>query len=157
MKSFLQDREEGSITPLISIYFVIIMIFIFIVSNVASTYISRRELINMTEAALAEATHQLDEMRYYYQLPLPNFLGGLQRQMVPIDCRDAASSFNRAIENDLNVSTEVEPITVLSFDCDGRTIRAKVQRPHNLPFSLPVLSISQFTNEVEVAVSSRYL
>ncbi len=157
MKSFLQDREEGSITPLISIYFVIIMIFIFIVSNVASTYISRRELINMTEAALAEATHQLDEMRYYYQLPLPNYLGGPQRQMVPIDCRDAASSFNRAIENDLNVSTEVEPITVLSFDCDGRTIRAKVQRPHNLPFSLPVLAISQFTNEVEVAVSSRYL
>lgn len=157
MKSFLQDREEGSITPLISIYFVIIMIFIFIVSNVASTYISRRELINMTEAALAEATHQLDEMRYYYQLPLPNYLGGSQRQMVPIDCRDAASSFNQAIENDLNVSTEVEPITVLSFDCDGRTIRAKVQRPHNLPFSLPVLSISQFTNEVEVAVSSRYL
>ena len=157
MKSFLQDREEGSITPLISIYFVIIMIFIFIVSNVASTYISRRELINMTEAALAEATHQLDEMLYYYQLPLPNYLGGLQRQMVPIDCRDAASSFNQAIENDLNVSTEVEPITVLSFDCDGRTIRAKVQRPHNLPFSLPVLSIIQFTNEVEVAVSSRYL
>ena len=157
MKSLQRDREEGSITPLISIYFIILMISIFVVANVASTYISRRELINMTEAALAEATHQLDEMRYYYQLPLPNYLGGPQRQMVPIDCRDAAASFKEAIELHLKVSTEIEPITVLSFDCDGRTIRAKVRRSHNLPFSLPVLAISQFTNEVDVAVSSRYL
>lgn len=156
MKCLQCDREEGSITPLISIYFIIVMISIFIVANVASTYISRRELVNMTEAALAEATHQLDEMRYYYQVPLPSYLGGSKSQMVPIDCRDAAAFFARAIESHREVSNRDEPIAVLAFDCDGRTLQAKVQRSHNLPFSLPVLSISQFTNVVEVAVSSRY-
>lgn len=157
MKRLQCDREDGSITPLISIYFVIVMISIFIVANVASTYISRRELINVTESALAQATHQLDEMSYYYQIPLPSYLGGSQRQMVPIDCRDAATFFTREIESNREVSSEDEPIAVLAFDCDGRTLRAKVQRLHNLPFSLPVLAISQFTNVVEVAVSSRYL
>ena len=164
------EYEEGSITPLISIYFVIVMVLIFIVSNVASTYISRRELINLTESALARATHQLDEMRYYYQVPLPSYLAGTESQMVPIDCRDAADTFSREIaastdfseENEQIVantdfSEESEKIAVLSFECDGRTLRARVQRTHDLPFSLPVLSISQFTNVVDVAVSSRYL
>jgi hypothetical protein len=151
------DSEEGSISPLISIYFVIVMISIFIVANIASTYISRRELINVTEAALAEATHQLDEMRYYYQVPLPNYWSGSNNQMVPIDCRDAATFFTRTIESNREDSSEDEPIAMLAFDCDGRILRAKVQRSHNLPFSLPVLGISQFTNVVEVAVSSRYL
>ena len=152
-----RNREEGSITPLISIYFVIVMISIFIVANVASTYISRRELVNVTESALAQATHQLDEMRYYYQVPIPSYLDGLKSQMVPIDCRDAATFFTRTIESNREVSSEDGPIAVLAFDCDGRILRAKVQRSHNLPFSLPVLGISQFTNVVEVAVSSRYL
>ena len=69
MKNSQPHGEEGSITPLISIYFIVVMIVIFIVANVASAYISRRELINLTESALAQATHELDEMRYYYQIP----------------------------------------------------------------------------------------
>ena len=87
-KRLIKDCEEGSITPLISLYFVIVMILIFIVSNVASTYISRRELINLTETALAQAANQLDEMRYYYQVPTPIDVTQSKNHMVPIDCRD---------------------------------------------------------------------
>ena len=152
----LVDSEDGSITPLISIYFVIVMALIFIVSNIASTYIARRELISVAESALAQATHQLDELRYYYQVPLPPYLAGTQSQMVPIDCRDASRSFSREIESSSSFSDESEQITVLGFECDGRILRARVQRAHYLPFSLPVLSISKFTNVVEVAASSRY-
>lgn len=150
------DREDGSISPLISMYFVIVMVLIFVVSNVASTYISRRELINLTESALAQATHELDEMRYYYNVPLPSYLAGTESQMVPIDCRDAADTFSREIAASVSSSEENGQIAVLAFECDGRTLRARVQRMHDLPFSLPVLSISRFTNLVDVAVTSQY-
>lgn len=157
MKNFQTDGEEGSITPLISIYFIVVMIVIFIVANVASAYISRRELINLTEAALAQATHELDEMRYYYQIPTPNHFGPSNDRRVPIDCRDAAISFTKEIATSTEFSEESNGIVVLGFDCDGRTLRARVERAYHLPFSLPVLSISHFTNVVEVAVTSRYL
>ena len=153
----IKDCEEGSITPLISLYFVIVMILIFIVSNVASTYISRRELINLTETALAQAAHQLDEMRYYYQVPTPIDVTQSKSHMVPIDCRDAANAFIAEIGLSVTEPEAGEQIRVLRFECDGRTLRARVQRVHDLPFSLPVLSISKFTNVIDVAVSSRYL
>lgn len=153
----IKDCEEGSITPLISLYFVIVMILIFIVSNVASTYISRRELINLTETALSQAAHQLDEMRYYYQIPMPIDLAESKSHLVPIDCGDAANTFIAEIGSIATGPESGEQIEVLRFECDGRTLRARVQRVHDLPFSLPVLSISKFTNVIEVAVSSRYL
>ena len=151
------DREAGSITPLISIYFVVVMMAIFILANVSSTYISRRELINMTEAALAQATHELDEMRYYNQVPIPSPIGKSNNLQVPIDCKDAAITFTNEIATSAEFSEERKPIVILGFDCDSTTLRARVERAHDLPFSLPVLSISQFTNVVEVAVTSRYL
>ena len=151
------DREAGSITPLISIYFTVVMIVIFILANVSSTYISRRELINITEAALAQATHELDEMRYYYQVPIPSPVSESNNQQVPIDCRDAAIAFTNEIASSADFSEERKPIVILGFDCDSKTLRARVERAHVLPFSLPNLSISQFTNVVEVAVTSRYL
>ena len=151
------DNEEGSITPLISLYFTLVMVCIFIVANVASTYISRRELINTTESALAQASQELDELRYYYQLPLPSYLGGSKSEMVPIDCGDAARSFYRAITSNTEIGLKSEPITILSFNCDGRILRASVQQSHKLPFSLPILPMNQFTNVAEVAVSARYL
>ena len=156
MKSQI-DREAGSITPLISIYFTVVMIVIFILANVSSTYISRRELINITEAALAQATHELDEMRYYYQIPTPNHFGPSNDRRVPIDCRGAAISFTKEIAASAEFSEKGYGIDLLGFDCDGRTLRARVERAYHLPFSLPVLSISHFTNVVEVAVTSRYL
>lgn len=149
--------EEGSITPLISIYFMILMICTFIVANVASTYVDRRGLINLTEAALAQATHELDEMRYYYQVPLPHYLGGVNIETVPIDCGDAARSFREVMTTSSRSTRDKAEISVLSFHCDGRTLRARVSRVHYLPFSLPILLRDHFINEVEVAVSTRYL
>lgn len=97
MRSILQS-DEGSISPLISIYFVIIMSSIFLISNIASIYIARRELINFAESSLAVASQELDEERYYYQLPKFSWNHETERAFVPIDCRDASETFRREIQ-----------------------------------------------------------
>jgi hypothetical protein len=152
--------EVGSITPLISIYFLIVMGAIFIVANVSSTYIARRELTNSVEVALAKASQELDEWRYYYRLPTLNSLTPEKSRNLPIDCGDAARTFNQEIEL-INMSRNNESIpgnnlSILGFNCDGRELRSRVSSPHRLPFSLPIFSIKEFMNVVEVAVAVRY-
>ena len=155
-----QEDEAGPIAPLISIYFVIVMVAIFIVANVSSTYIARRELINSVEMALAKASQELDEWRYYYRMPLPHSLTTKDSKNLPIDCGDAARTFSQEVElindtrNDDSKSGNV--VSIISFDCDGRELRSQARSAHHLPFTLPFLSIKEFTNVVEVAVTVRY-
>ena len=152
--------EAGSITPLISIYFVIVMTAIFIVADVSSTFIARRELINNVETALAIASHELDEMRYYYRLPLPNSLSARENRNLPIDCGDAARTFDKEVqlinESRSEKSKSGNLLTIIGFDCDGRELRSRASSAHILPFSLPIFSIKEFTNVVEVAVTVQY-
>ena len=97
MKSILQS-DEGSISPLISIYFVVIMSSIFVISNVASIYIARRELINLAESSLAAAAQELDKDHYYYQLPSLAWNQDSSEAFVPIDCKKATEVFQREIQ-----------------------------------------------------------
>ena len=152
--------EAGSITPLISIYFVIVMTAIFIIADVSSTYIARRELINNVETALAIASQELDEMRYYYRLPLPSSLSTREKRNLPIDCGDAARTFNKEVqlinESRSEKSKSGNLLTIIGFDCDGRELRSRASSAHTLPFSLPIFSSKEFTNVVEVAVTVHY-
>ena len=154
------EHEVGSITPLISIYFVIVMTAIFIVADVSSTFIARRELINNVETALAIASHELDEMRYYYRLPLPRSLSAGEKRNLPIDCGDAARTFNTEVqlinESRSQKSKSGNLLKIIGFDCDGRELRSRASSTHILPFSLPIFSIKEFTNVVEVAVTVQY-
>ena len=154
------EHEAGSITPLISIYFVIVMTAIFIVADVSSTFIARRELINNVETALSIASHELDEMRYYYRIPLPNSLSARENRKLPIDCGDAARTFNKEVQS-INESRSEKSksgnlLAIIGFDCDGRELRSRASSAHILPFSLPIFSIKEFTNVVEVAVTVQY-
>ena len=47
-------------------------------------------------------------------------------------------------------------LSIIGFDCDGRQLRARATSAHTLPFSLPIFSIKEFTNVVEVAVTVHY-
>lgn len=165
-------NEEGSISPLISLYFVILMLAIFILSNISSAYIARRELINLTEGALAASSQELDKLRYYYQMPTPSWLDNPLGEAVPIDCNKAAWVFQRELElssqsqasksesqnrNSESINGEFTgKINILDFQCDGKNLRARVIKEQELMFSLPVFGLETFTNEVEVGVSTRY-
>lgn len=148
------DSELGSITPLISLYFTISMLLIFIVANISSVYIARRELINLTEGALAKASQELDEFVYYYQIPAPSILGG-SGELVPLNCSDAGQTFSRELKV-LHTSTEIEAPQIIDFFCDGRLLGATVQSRHDLPFAVKVLGIESFENKVTVEAVSQY-
>lgn len=148
------NDEDGSITPLISLYFTIAMLMIFVIANVASTYIARRDLINVTEAALSKAAQELDEFVYYYQVPIPSSIGG-QLSLVPINCSDAGGTFSRELKM-LDSREGLKELEILEFNCNGRVITATVEQEHLLPFAVNVLGIDTFANKVSITAISKY-
>ena len=144
------DDDKGSITPLILLYFIVIMTSIFVIANIASVYIARKELITMAEAALSKAAQELDEARYYYSLPSIFPSGDSQGRAIPINCNDASSTFRREIAA-MSFQREIE---ISKFECDGESLRATVSENTRLPFELPIFSTREFTNRVRVSVRS---
>lgn len=156
--------ESGSISPLIMGYFVIAMSLTFLISNIASVYIARRDLINLTEGALSRAVQELDEIAYYYQVPIPEIFPG-QSRAVPIDCSDAGRTFSQEValiaksKLDLygrSFNQANSDIELNSFICDGKSLRVSLQQVHQLPFKLRVFGITEFTNQIEVSMESIY-
>ncbi len=154
------DLDKGSISPLIFGYFFISMVTIFIIANTAFLYIERRELTNTLEGSLFIASQQLDEISYYFSNPVEEFLGSIQRspstlystslRQVPIDCPKAHS----VLREQLVFSGQ--DIEIAEFNCDGRSVSAKIRERVFLPFALKVLGITSFTNQVSARVSTRY-
>ncbi|MFY7813330.1 MAG: hypothetical protein ACOVQZ_05710 [Candidatus Nanopelagicaceae bacterium] len=156
VKSRIAESDYGSIAPLIIFYFTILMVLVFIVSNVAAVYISRRELSNRLESSLLVAAKELDQMSYYYPNPL------IERSRVPIDCVRAKYAFQRALERNrpdphLKRSNRLISSSVLSFHCDGFKLSAEVEELNELPFQLRVFKIETFRNRIEAGVTSNYL
>jgi hypothetical protein len=167
--------EIGSISPLIIFYFSIIVLLIFLVSNVASAYIARRDLISRTESALSVAAQELDEFSYYYGSPLTDFLAedaiASRTLRVPIDCADAAQKFTEVLYSSSKLSGGTREtkegyesaqeqfdsrygINVDSMRCDGYDISAKVSELHELPFQLRIFGITSFLNRIEAGTAS---
>ena len=145
--------DEGSITPLIVLYFIVVMSSIFVIANVASVYIARKELITMAEAALSKAAQELDEARYYYSLPSIFPSGDSQGRAIPINCNDASTTFRREIAA-MSFQTEIE---ISKFECDGENLSASLSETSRLPFELPIFNTREFTNHVRASVRSIYL
>ena len=163
VRTQLED-EYGSISPLIMGYFIIAMTLTFLISNTASVYIARRDLINLTEGALSRAVQEIDEIAYYYQVPIPEIFPG-QSRAVPIDCSDAGRTFSQEVEliakSKLNLygrsfNQANSDIELNSFICDGKSLRVSLQQVHQLPFKLRVFGITEFTNQIEVSMESIY-
>lgn len=148
------NREEGSITPLITLYFTLAMLAIFVIANVASTYVARRDLINLTEAALSKAAQELDEFVYYYQAPTSTLFGE-DSQLVPINCSDAGRVFYRELQL-LNTKNRLAIPEITDFQCNGRVLKAEVRQEHLLPFATKVLKLESYTNKVAVTIVSQY-
>ena len=148
-------EERGSISPLLITLFSILLILIFIISNVASIYVSRRDLTNRVESALTNSAQELDRFAYYYGAPLTDFLaderirdGSLR---VPIDCVAARNAFDRNILLEKN---GVEQINIDSFTCNGYELSANVTELLDLPFRARVFNIKTFKIGVSASTST---
>lgn len=149
--------EDGSISPLIIFYFSIVLFLTFIITNIGAAYISHRELISRTEAALSVAAQELDEFKYYYASPITEYFAdnSIQRGelKVPIDCADANNRFREI----LGIGQEDTNLTIRDFECNGRELFASVEEQKELIFQLRFLNITSFRNRVSVATDSTYL
>jgi len=152
------------------------MILIFIISNIASTYVARRDLTNRVASALADGAQELDLLAYYYNAPLTDYLaeesirrGALR---VPIDCAAARITFERNLLIQRNVWTSdgnksdqqinesafgkitSTPVRIDNFKCDGYELSASVSQIHQLPFQVRVLDLKSFRVEVSASTTS---
>ena len=144
------SEEAASITPLIWVYFLIVMTLIFVAADTTSTYIARRQLINEVEDAIAKGVQEIDENAYYEGIPrslTSPFDSYTRERRVPVDCSAAQRSVRFTLNSD---------ISILSFRCDGYEIQIEGSRVHHLPFPLIRFGISEFTNRVTVGGSSNY-
>lgn len=180
-QNFNESRKEevGSITPLIVLYFTLIMVLTFLVANVGSMYIARRELTNRVEDSLAIAAQELDEFRYYYAIPTgedlinkfidrvpglsaTNFeLQGKGRR-VPLDCGDAERTFRKSFQENqpslfLSRKNRVLESEIVSFNCDGFQISAEVFEEQEIPFKLRLFNIDSFQHRIRASSASNYL
>jgi hypothetical protein len=146
----ISESDRGSISPLIAMYFTIAMLGTFLISNITATYVDRRELINLTESALARATQELDEFRYYYRIPIP---GVTEMEILPINCSDAGAVFSRDLEL---LGESNNPIRIINFECDGETLRSTVSRKSDLPFAVNIFGMETFLNKVQISAQARF-
>jgi len=148
--------ESGSITPLILLYFTIVMLLIFLISNVSAAYVARRDLTSRVESALAVAAQEIDEIKYYYGLPLTAFLvadaAAAKKLWVPIDCQAARATFARSLA--VQIFEKSNNATMQSFDCDGKNIEVEVNERFFLPFRFPVFKIEAIDIQVRVGAGS---
>ena len=146
-----RSREEAaSITPLIWIYFLIVMSLIFVAADTTSTYIARRQLINEAEDAIAKGVQEIDDIAYYDGIPrsfTSPFDSYTRERRVPIDCSAAERSIRFSLNPDISIH---------SIRCDGYEIQIEGSRVHQLPFPFFRFGISEFTNRVTVGGSSNY-
>lgn len=148
--------EQGSITPLILVYFTIVLLLIFLISNVSAAYVARRDLTSRVEGALAGAAQEIDEIKYYYGLPLTAFLvadaAASQKLWVPIDCGAAQDTFAKWLA--LQKIERRDRPSIQSFECDGKSIEVQVSERFSLPFRLPIFEIEAIDIQVKVGAGS---
>jgi hypothetical protein len=181
------SREEGSLTPLALGFFFISLIMIFSSINLLHGYLERRHLILVLEGSLQVASQNIDNFSYYTGYVGRNTkLGGARNQttFIPIDCGAAREAFflefssqwflsqvnngedfitvKPSLISDKNSSSSNMIFRksiprILSFQCDGQTLRVNAALDVYLPFPLKFAGVELMefsTQEALVEVGS---
>ena len=100
LRARLSD-DNGSISPLIIVYFLITLIVIFIGINLSHTYLERRHLIFALESSLQRAAQEIDDLRYYtgyVDQNTRNFGSRGETTFLPINCEAARVVFAKEFQ-----------------------------------------------------------
>lgn len=132
IKRFLLGKSNGSLIPLSFGFFIISLSLLFVSINVNAVYASKKELINLGEAAIQRAAHEIDITAYY--LELNRFS---TNKKIPINCLAAKSKFQELISrsqiNGKNVYIE-------DINCSIFEISAKIAIQGQMPVRIPILN-----------------
>jgi hypothetical protein len=94
---FISD-ETGSLSILIFSLFSLVLVTSFGVVDISDNFLAKRQLIEIGEAAITQAAHQISLSRYYSGNVLMDTSGADGTQFrIPLDCTKAYSIFEQEI------------------------------------------------------------
>ena len=143
-KRFIFGKSAGSLIPLSFGFFIISLSLLFISININAAYASKKELINLGEAAIQRASHEIDTLAYY--LELNRFFSN---KKIPINCSAAESKFKDLISK---AQINGHDIYVEDFNCSLFEISAKISISGEMPVRIPILN--SLNNEKIVITAS---
>ena len=147
--------DSGSLSVFISALFLLTLIFSFEAIDIANSYLAKRHLIQIGEAALQSGAHKIAMDRYFTgDYTVENSSSGAARFRVPLDCVNARAAFEKEIQIERlgNQSIKTTAWSCLN-DILTATIRAEIQPPLAVPL-LSDLAGTLIPIEAEISASS---
>ena len=139
VKEFAED-ESGSLLLLTLSLFLLTLVLSFAIIDVSSTFLAKRELVNIGEAAISRAAHKIDLDRYYSgDRTVASTSPSGTTYLIPIDCAAASSTLEGEISH---ATLRGSPISITSVSCNGDVITAQLSSVIAPTFSLPLISDS---------------
>ena len=153
---FIRD-ESGSLTLFITSLFLLTLLLSFAIIDISGALVAKRQLVNIGEAAISRAAHNIDLARYYSgEFTISGYgasgvgTSGVgtsgEKYLVPIDCQAASNT----LESEIAMSQlHRSPVNILSFTCEGDLIRATITSRIAPLLALPILQgsvMNQFLN-----------
>jgi hypothetical protein len=151
IKRFCLGGSEGSLMPLSFGFFIIALSLLFVSININAAYSTKKELINLGEAAIQRAAHEMDTIAYYLELNRFSF-----NKKMPINCPAASNKFRELISQ---AQVSGYPINIDKFDCSLFEISAEISISGVLPVKIPMLgseNIHNITISAVVGANSPY-
>lgn len=160
----LIGKEDGSISILIIALFLISLLSLAIITNVAVVASAKRSLDNVTEAAAMRAVHNLDEKSYYSgkhtiltSLTGVVTSGKYMDNRIPIDCesgRAAVYEEFRIWQSSLSSmkTLQINKASIDNFQCNYDAVNLRTSAIVKLPFVIPFTGRSDAT--VESAITT---
>lgn len=132
LKRLIFGKSTGSLIPLSFGFFIISLSLLFISINVNAVYASKKELINLGEAAIQRASHEIDTLAYYLELNRFSF-----NKKIPINCGAAESKFKELISK---TQINGHDVYIEDFNCSLFEISAKIAIYGEMPVHIPILN-----------------
>ena len=144
-------REEGSLSILIIALFLIALISLAIIINVAVVANAKRSLDQVTEAAAMRAIHNLDEKSYYsgkhtILTSIVNLAasGNYSDNRIPIDCelgKQAVFEEFRVWQSSLSKmkTLQIEKANIDRYQCQFDWVNLQTSANVKLPFAIPFM------------------
>lgn len=143
------NSESGSLIPLTSGLFLLLLILSLGLVNLSDSFLAKRELIQIAEASAQAGTHNLALQSYYESSAVDSAQGGGR---IPIDCAAAELSVNEYVHNS---ALRGAAISITGFACHDNQVDV-VLRSYITPIvSFPIfVEISGGRIPIDAAVSA---
>lgn len=143
--------EDGSISVLTIGLFLISVVLLILVTDVASISVARESLVHVSEAAAIRASHSVDLGSYYR---------GDTGVSIPIDCQvayqKAAEEISLWTQSDGSIHrAELQQVWMTDFSCSGNRVQLSTSARAILPFRLPQSATSVDIHATVEAESDR--